>query len=97
LTGIAMLALLVLASIVDALLAILLVAVSGFIFGGGPESMGGDPAGAAAWSIAFVVCIGAPIAGFVLRRHAKPGIGLLTALIPPVAALVLASGVIRPY
>ena len=89
--------LLILAAIVDALLAVLLVWVSGFIFGGGPEGSGGDPASVAAWSGALAVCIGAPVAGFILRARQRIGMGLAIALIPPLAALLLSSGVLHPY
>ena len=92
-----MLVLLVIASVVDALLAILLIAVSGFIVGGGPEGMHGDLGGAAVWALSLVACIAAPIAGFVLRRRGKAGLGLLVALLPPAGALFLTSGLIRPY
>lgn len=92
-----MLAILVIVAIVDALLAGLLIAVSGFIFGAGPEGMHGDIAGATAWMLSLIGCVAAPIAGFVLRHRGKAGIGLLLALLPPLGALVLSSGIIRPY
>lgn len=90
-------ALLILASIADALLLVLLVAVSGFVFGGPPEGMNGAPSSVAAWAVGAIVCIAAPVLGFLLRRHGKPGIGVLIAWLPPAAALVLSSGVIHPY
>ena len=83
-----MLALLILAAIVDILLAVLLIAVSGFIFGG-HEGMGGDPSAVLAWSAGMLVCVVAPIAGFILRAYRKPGIGLLIAIVPPLGALLL--------
>jgi len=92
-----MLVLLTIAAIVDALLGVLLVAVSGFVFGPGPESSNGDPAAVAAWMVAVIGCIAAPIGGFILRAHRKAGIGVLVALVPPMVALLLASGVYHSY
>jgi hypothetical protein len=91
-----MLALLILAAIVDILLAALLIAVSGFIFGG-HEGMGGDPSAVLVWSAGMLACVGAPIAGFVLRAYRKPGLGLLIALVPPVGALMLSFWPFHPY
>ena len=81
-----MTALLILAAIVDALLAVLLPWVSGFVFGGGPEGSGGDPSSVAVWSGALAACIGAPVAGFILRAHRRIDVGLATAPIPPLGA-----------
>ena len=92
-----MLILLVLAAILDALLGVLLVAISGFVFGPGPESSNGDPAVVVSWNVALIGCIAAPIAGFVLRAYHMPGIGVVVALVPPVVALFLASGFYHPY
>ena len=92
-----MLVLLILAAIVDALLGVLLVTVSGFVFGPGPESSNGDPAAVASWTVALIGCIAAPVAGFILRAHRKAGLGVLVALAPPVVALFLTSGVYHPY
>ena len=91
-----MLAFLILAAIVDILLAVLLIAVSGFVFGS-HEGMGGDPSAVLVWSAGLLACIGAPIAGFVLRAYRKPGMGLLVAIVPPVGALILAFWPIHPY
>jgi hypothetical protein len=93
----AMTPLLILASIADALLLILLIAVSGFVFGGSPEGLHGDPASVAGWTGAAIACLAAPVLGFVLKRRGKPGIGVLIAWLPPVGALVLTSGVFHPY
>jgi hypothetical protein len=89
--------LLILAAIVDTLLAVLLIAVSGFIFGPGPESSNGDPAAVASWAGAVIGCIAAPVAAFVLRRHRRAGIGVLVALTPPAVALFLTLGIYQPY
>jgi hypothetical protein len=79
--------LLVLAAIVDLALAALLIGVSGFIFGSGPESSHGSAALAAGYFTAVVVCIAAPIVGFVFTRRGKSGLGLALAWMPPVGAL----------
>ena len=92
-----MIVLLILATVADTLLAVLLIAVSGFIFGGGPEGMHGDPSGAAMWSITMLVCIGTPIAGFVLRAKGLAGIGVLLAWLPPIGALLIAFAPFHPY
>ncbi len=78
-----MLVTLILATIVDLALAALLVAVSGFIFGGGPEGGHGDLAGAVVWIAGFASCLAAPAAGFVLRSRGRAGWGILAALVPP--------------
>jgi hypothetical protein len=78
---------LILATIVDLALAALLVAVSGFIFGGGPEGMNGELTAAAIWWTGFVGCLAAPIAGFVLRARKLGGWGVAVAFIRPAVGL----------
>ena len=70
-----MLVLLFLAAIVDTLLGVLLVAVSGFVFGPGRESLNSDPTAVASWTVALIGCIVAPVAVFILRAHRKAGLG----------------------
>jgi hypothetical protein len=82
--------LLICIAVVDLLLAALLVGISGFIFGSGPEGLHGEMAGVAVWTAGFVGCLAAPVAGFVLRRFGRAGVGVGVALLPPVVALVLA-------
>ena len=91
-----MLVLLILAAIVDALLGVLLVAVSGFVLGPGPESSNGNPA-AVACSTTALIGIAAPVAGFILRAHRKAWMDVLVALAPPVVALFFTSGLYHPY
>ena len=67
--------LLVLATIADLALAALLVGVSGFMFGGGPESMHAGALAAAVMLLAVIACLVAPIAGFAFNRRGKPGSG----------------------
>ena len=84
-----MLALLIFATIGDLLLAVLLVAVSGFIFGS-HEGMGGESSAVALWSAALAACLAAPITGFVLRAYRKPGVGVSIAAAPIIFGLFLA-------
>jgi hypothetical protein len=84
----ALVALIVL-SVVDALLALLLIALSGFTFGY-HEGLHGDPSAVAVWSGALAACVGAPTAGFVLRNRGKVEIGILIAAVPTVSAFLLA-------
>jgi len=84
-------AVLVIAAIVDLGLAVLMVAVSGFVFGAGPESMHGDLVIAALWTGMLVGSIAAPIAGFVLHARKKAGLAILIAWLPPVVALIAIS------
>jgi hypothetical protein len=88
--------LLVVATIADLALAALLVAVSGFMFGGGPESMHAGSLASAGYVVAVIGCVAAPVAGFVLNRRGKSGVGLLAAVLPIAGALV-ASMVPAPY
>ena len=92
-----MLVLLILASIADFLLTVLLIAVSGFVFGGGPEGGHGDPSGVAVWSVGLIACIAAPILGFVLRSYGKAGIGTFVAWLPPIGALLITFVPYHPY
>ena len=80
---------LVLATVVGVALAVLLVAVSGFLFGGGPQSMNAGPIAAVAYGAAVIACVAAPVAGFVLNSRGKTGPGLLVAWLPAIVALVL--------
>ena len=81
-------AVLILATIVDLALAALLIGVSGFVFGPGPESMHSETLVAAGWTAMVVVCVVAPIVGFALRAFHRPVGGILIAWLPPIIALV---------
>jgi hypothetical protein len=78
---------LVLAALVDLALAILLVGVSGFITGGGPESMNASGFAAAAYWAAVAVCIAAPVVGFIFHKNGRTAAGLVAACVPPAGAL----------
>jgi hypothetical protein len=86
-----MLVALILATIVDLALAVLLIAVSGFIFGDGPEGMKGEFWAASSWWLSFAACLAGPVAGFVARRSRRPGLGaLITWRVPAVGLCVMA-------
>jgi len=79
--------LLVLATVADGALAALLVGVSGFLFGGGPESMHTGALAAMAYVLAVIACLVAPIVGFVLNSRGKTGAGVAAAWLPIAGAL----------
>ncbi len=85
--------LLVVATVVDGALAALLIGVSGFLFGGGPESThGGVLAGVLAgiaYTAAVIACLAAPIVGFILNKRGKSGAGLAVAWLPVAGALMV--------
>ena len=85
-----MTALLIIAVLVDLALAALLVAVSGFVTGGGPESTNAHGFAAAAYWAAVVVCVAAAVAGFILNRKGRTAAALIVAWVPPAGALVAA-------
>ncbi|MGD0429954.1 MAG: hypothetical protein ABSA58_02575 [Acetobacteraceae bacterium] len=72
--------------LLDTALAVLLVAVSGFIFGGGPEGANGETTAVLFWCCAFVGCFAAAIAGFVPRARGWAWLGVLIAFIPRIVA-----------
>lgn len=88
--------LLVVAMLADLALAALLVGVSGFLFGAGPESGHAGSLAAVAYVGAIIGCLAAPIAGFALSRHSKAGIGLTVAWLP-VAGAMAAMMIPAPY
>jgi hypothetical protein len=88
--------LLVLAMIADLALAALLIGVSGFMFGSGPESMHAGALAAAGYIAAVIACIAAAIAGFVFSRRGKAALALAVAWMP-VAGALAALMVPAPY
>ena len=88
--------LLIVAALADWGLAGLLVAVSGFLFGGGPESVHSGNLMMAAYAAAILACAAAPFVGFVLSRRGKAGFGVAVAFMPPVGALA-ALAIPAPY
>jgi hypothetical protein len=89
--------LLILGMIVDLLLAALLVGVSGFIFGGGPEGGHGEIAGVLMWSFGMLMSLGCPIAGIMLRAGHRSGTGTAVAWLPPLGALLVTFFPYQPY
>jgi hypothetical protein len=89
-------ALLIVAAVADFALAALLIGVSGFLFGSGPESMHAGGLLMAAYVAAVIACVAAPIIGSLINRRGQSGFGLLVAWLPPAGAL-LALLVPAPY
>jgi hypothetical protein len=87
---------LVIAAVVDVAIAALLIGVSGFLFGGGPESMRGGPLGLATFAVAVTGCLALPAIGFALNRRGKSLPGLMAAWMP-VAGALLATTFPAPY
>jgi hypothetical protein len=78
---------LVLATIADLALAALLVGVSGFMFGSGPESSHAGAIAGFGYVLALIACLAAPVAGFTLNRRGKTGVGMAAAWLPVAGAL----------
>jgi hypothetical protein len=89
-------AVLIIAAIVDLALAALLIGVSGFMFGSGPESMHDGALLAAAYTAGVIACLAAPVIGFVFNGRGKTGAGLAVAWLPAAGALV-ALAIPAPY
>jgi hypothetical protein len=90
------LAVLILATIVDLALAALLIGVSGFMFGSGPESTHSGTLLLVAYAGFVIACVALPIAGFILNRYGKTALGIVLAWLPPAGAL-LALTIPTPY
>jgi hypothetical protein len=88
-------AVLIFAAILDLGLAVLLIALSGFVLGPGPESMHADPAATALWAGMLAGSIAAPLVGFVLFAR-RPCCACMLAWLPPVVTL-LAVVLAPPY
>jgi hypothetical protein len=80
---------LVLATIVDLAIAALLIGVSGFVFGSGPESYHGGTLFAAAYIAAIIACVVAPATGFILNAAGKYGPAQVVAWLPVAVTLVV--------
>ena len=74
------LAVLILATIVDLALAALLIGVSGFMFGSGPESTHSGALLQVAYAGFVIACVALPIAGFILHRRGKTALGIAARL-----------------
>jgi hypothetical protein len=82
--------LLVLAIVADLAVAALLVGISGFIFGGGPEGMNGPALPVIGWSLAFASCFIFPLLGGLVLRRGRRELGALVAWVPVIVALFFA-------
>ncbi len=80
--------LLAVAALADVALAALLIGVSGFLFGSGPQSMHGGAPMMAAYTAAIVFCLLAPVAAFICNGRGKSGLALTLAWLPPAGAVV---------
>ena len=89
-------ALLILAAVADLAIAALLVAVSGFMFGSGPESMHAGALFAVGYIAAVIACLAAPFVAVVLARRDRMAAGVVVAWLPLAGAL-LALVVPAPY
>ncbi|HYC18852.1 MAG TPA: hypothetical protein VEC94_16725 [Pseudolabrys sp.] len=85
-----------LATTADLAIAALLVGMSGFLFGGGPESMHAGTLALAGYIVAIIGCLAAPVVGFVFDKRGKIGLGQAVAWVP-VAGAVTALGIPAPY
>jgi len=79
---------LIIAAIVDVALAVLMVAVSGFMFGSGPESMHGGSLFLTTYVAGVIACVAAPVVGISLSQRGKPAPGVIVAWVPAAGALV---------
>jgi len=80
--------LLIAGAIVDVGIAVLIVAISGFIVGSGPESMRAGPWGGAVLMGSVLACLVAPVIGFAMERLKRPAGGILVAWLPPMIGLI---------
>jgi len=82
-----MVALLVIATVIDLVLAGFLVAVSGFILEGVNNT---GPMQGAGWFMAFIVfCVVAPTAAWILRKRTPPAIPIVLALAPIAIGIIV--------
>jgi hypothetical protein len=79
--------LLIAAAIVDVGIAILIIAISGFIVGSGPESMRAGAWGGVALMAVVLGCLAAPVAGFAMQKYGRPAGGIIVAWLPPLLGL----------
>ncbi len=80
---------LALAGVVDLAIAALLIGVSGFVFGSGPESYHGGMLFAAAYIAAVIACVVAPATGFILNASGRHSAAQAVAWLPAAVALVV--------
>jgi hypothetical protein len=78
-----------LAAVVDLAIAALLIGVSGFFFGFGPESLGGGLGLEIAYMAAVIACVVAPATGFILNGAGKRRAAQIVAWLPALVALIV--------
>lgn len=79
------------AAAVDVGIAILLVGISGFIVGTGPQSMQAGAFGTSVLFAAVAGCLAAPAIGFAMQSFNRPAGGILVAWSPPAVGLLALS------
>lgn len=79
---------LVLATVIDLAIAALLVWVSGFLIGTGPESVRASGPVEVVYAAGIIACVVAPIAGFMLNGIGRTLPAQFVAWLPVVGALV---------
>jgi hypothetical protein len=75
------------ATAIDLAIAVLLVAVSGFLFGTGPESLRASGAVEVLYAAGIMACVAAPVAGFILNGSGRVGPAQFVAWLPVLGAL----------
>ena len=75
------------AAVIDLAIAALLVAVSGFLFGSGPESLRASGGVEVIYAAGIMACVVAAIAGFVLNGSGRVAPAQFVAWLPVVGAL----------
>ncbi len=76
------------ASLVDLFLFAVLISISGYLFGTGPQSLHGGALMATVYTVGVIGCLAAPVAGLALRRYGNAGLGMLIAWLPMIGVLV---------
>lgn len=72
----------------DAALVTVMIGVSGFIFGSGPEGLNGEIFAVLSWGAALSVCVLAPLIGIMLWRRGRPDLAVAAAWLPPLGLIV---------
>lgn len=80
---------LVIAAVLDIALAVLLIGVSGFVIGGGPNAMAANTLTSVLYIGAVIACIALPIAAFIVNAKGKSGAAQFAAWLPAVAGFVV--------
>jgi len=76
------------AAVVDLILFAILISISGFLFGTGPQSMHGGALMATVYTVGVIACLAAPVAGLVVHRRGKTALGMLIAWLPVIGTAV---------